>query len=436
MKVSVIGQGFVGLSLSVVLASKNFSVFAIEKNPKKLERLKEGKVPFYEPEIDLFLSKAIKRKRISFYKVISDIEEEIDFIFVAVPTPTKKGKIDSQFLKSAIKEAIITINRNSKKTILIIKSTIAPGITEKVIIPMLNKSIKKLGEDFFLAINPEFLREGFAIRDQLKPHVVVIGCQDKTTKGILKNFYKKMYKNDIKIVFTNYSTAELIKYSNNAFLATKISFINSISNLCQKIPGANIDDVAKVIGMDPRIGSLFLKAGPGFGGSCLPKDLDSLISVLKEQKINSSFFDGVKKINDEQTGIIVNMLKNELKELENKTISILGLAFKENSDDIRNSKTISLINILLNKKCKIRIYDPKIKENIDKKISNKVTFCSSIAECLQNSFGVIIMNSNSEFSKISETIIQSMKKPLIIDTRRILKKKYSKSQYVGLGINN
>ena len=331
---------------------------------------------------------------------------------------------------------MITINKNSKKTILVIKSTIAPGITKKVIIPMLNKSIKKLGKDFFLAINPEFLREGFAIQDQLRPHVVVVGYQDKTTKVILKKIYKKIYKNDIKIVFTNYSTAELIKYSNNAFLATKISFINSISNLCQKIPGANIDDVAKVIGMDPRIGSLFLKAGPGFGGSCLPKDLDSLISVLKEQKINSSFFDGVKKINDEQTGIIVNMLKNELKELENKTISILGLAFKENSDDIRNSKTISLINVLLNKKCKIRIYDPKIKKSIDERIANKVIFCDSIKECLQDSFGVIIMNSNFEFSKISETTIQSMKKPLIIDTRRILKNKFSKSHYIGLGINN
>ena len=238
-----------------------------------------------------------------------------------------------------------------------IKSTIAPGTTEKFIIPLLNQSKKKIGKDLFLAINPEFLREGFAIDDQLNPHVVVIGCQNNETMKILKNFYQKIYPKKIPIIFTNYATAELIKYSNNAFLATKISFINSISNLCQTIHGANVDEVAKVIGMDPRIGSLFLQAGPGFGGSCLPKDLNALISVLKDNKVNSSLFESVQKINDDQIKLILSILKKNLNNLTGKNISILGLAFKENSDDIRESKSIILIKELLLKKCKINAYD-------------------------------------------------------------------------------
>jgi len=432
--IAVIGQGFVGLSLSVVIASKNFLVFAIENDSKKLKKLKEGKVPFHEPKINLFLSKAIKRKKISFHKSIDNIHDLIDIFFITVPTPAKKGKIDVQYLESAIKEIIPNINKNSKKPIIIIKSTIAPETTEKKIIPLLNKSTKKLGKDFFLAVNPEFLREGYAIKDQLEPHVVVIGCQDKQTESNLNKFYKKMYQNHVKIFFTNYSTAELIKYSNNAFLATKISFINSISNLCQKIPGANIDDIAKVIGMDPRIGNLFLKAGPGFGGSCLPKDLDSLITVLKEQKVNSSLFEGVKEVNDEQIKIIVNTIKKKLKNLKGKTISVLGLAFKENSDDIRNSKSISLIRILLEEKCKIQAYDPIAKSNSEKLFGKKVVFCNTISECLQNTSGVIIMNSNSEYLEITDFIKGKTKNPLIIDTRRILKNKDQKFYYA-LGIN-
>ena len=317
-----------------------------------------------------------------------------------------------------------------------IKSTIAPGTTEKFIIPLLNQSKKKIGKDLFLAINPEFLREGFAIDDQLNPHVVVIGCQNNETMKILKNFYQKIYPKKIPIIFTNYATAELIKYSNNAFLATKISFINSISNLCQTIHGANVDEVAKVIGMDPRIGSLFLQAGPGFGGSCLPKDLNALISVLKDNKVNSSLFESVQKINDDQIKLILTILKKHLNNLTGKNISILGLAFKENSDDIRESKSINLIKELLLKKCKINVYDLLAISNTKKIFGNKIFYSNSISKCIKQSDAIIIMNSDKEFTKISEIYTKKMKIPLIIDTRRILKHTNSMLNHVAIGIND
>ena len=340
------------------------------------------------------------------------------------------------YIENVIKNLIPLIDNSSKKITIVIKSTIAPGTTEKFIIPLLSQSKKKIGKDFFLAINPEFLREGFAIDDQLNPHVVVIGCQNNETMKILKNFYQKIYPKKIPIVFTNYATAELIKYSNNAFLATKISFINSISNLCQTIPGSNVDEVAKVIGMDPRIGSLFLKAGPGFGGSCLPKDLNALISVLKDNKVNSSLFESVQKINDDQIKLILSILKKNLNNLTGKNISILGLAFKENSDDIRESKSIILIKELLLKKCKINAYDLLAISNTKKIFGNKIFYSNSISKCIKQSDAIIIMNSDKEFIKISEIYNKKMKIPLIIDTRRILKQTNSMLNHIAIGIND
>ena len=436
MNISIIGQGFVGLSLSVVLASKNFSVNAIENNLDRLSQLRVGKSPFYEPKLNFFLEKSLKTGKLQFFDSIENIFEKTNIFFITVPTPNKNGKIDLTYIKNVIENLIPLIDNSSKKITIVIKSTIAPGTTEKFIIPLLNKSKKKIGKDLFLAINPEFLREGFAIDDQLNPHVVVIGCQNNETMKILKNFYQKIYHKKIPIVFTNYATAELIKYSNNAFLATKISFINSISNLCQTIHGANVDEVAKVIGMDPRIGSLFLQAGPGFGGSCLPKDLNALISVLKDNKVNSSLFESVQKINNDQIKLILTILKKNLNNLTEKNISILGLAFKENSDDIRESKSINLIKELLLKKCKINVYDLLAISNTKKIFGNKIIYSNSVSKCIKQSDAIIIMNSDKEFTKISEIYTKKRKIPLIIDTRRILKYTNSMLNYVAIGIND
>jgi len=436
MKISVIGQGFVGLSLSTVLASNGIEVFAIENNSDKLSQLVNGQTPFFEPKLDSYLKNSLKKKKLHFQDSLETVFDKISIIFITVSTPTKNGKINLNYIKKVFAELIPLIDKSSNNVTIVIKSTIAPGTTQKFILPLIKKSTKKIGKDIFLAINPEFLREGFAIEDQLNPHVVVVGCEDKITKNTMKIFYEKIYKKNIPIIFTNFSTAELIKYSNNAFLATKISFINSISNLCQTIPGSNIDDIAKVIGMDPRIGSQFLNAGPGFGGSCLPKDLLSLISVLKDHNVDSSLFKSVKLVNDTQTNLIFELLKNKLKILNNKNISILGLSFKENSDDIRESKSIFLIQKILNSKSRITVFDPLAINNTKKIFDNKIKYAKKISECYSDSDAVIIMNSNKEFSKISNSNIKKMRYPLIIDTRRVMKNVPSTIDYIALGVNS
>ena len=436
MKVSVIGQGFVGLSLAVMLALKKISVYGVETNKSKFDNLRVGKSPFFEPGLDKLLLKAKNSGHLQFIDSVEKKFQDSDVFFITVPTPTKKGKIDLTYVTSIITSLGKLIATSSRRPVIIIKSTIAPGTTTNTIIPLLKKhSNKILGKDYFLVINPEFLREGTAIIDQKKPHVIVIGCEDNTSKTIMKNFYARIYPKKIPQIFTNYSTAELIKYSNNAFLATKISFINSISNLCQKIPGANVDEVAKVIGMDPRINPLYLKAGPGYGGSCLPKDLESFISVYENFGIQPLLFKGVKAVNDEQINQILSILEQRLKKITGKTISILGLSFKENSDDIRESRSILLIKKLLSSKCRIKVYDPLAIQQTRKVFHNKISYCNSISDCLKNSDCLIIMNQSPEFKKLNSDDFIQLKNPIVIDTRRVLQKIDNNIDYIALGIN-
>ena len=360
MNVAVVGQGFVGLTLSVFLSLKKLQVFGVENNQNTLKIINNGKSPFFEPNLDKNLKKCLKLKTLQFVESLNPIFSKIDVVYICVPTPNRNNSIDLKFINSVIYEISHLLKSTKKKPIIIIKSTVAPQTTNLLLKILSKNSNKILGKDYFLVVNPEFLREGFALDDQMNPHLIVMGCEDLKSQHRIKNFYKKLYSEKIPRTYTNFSTAELIKYSNNAFLATKISFINSISNLCEKIPGANVDDVANAIGTDPRIGSLFLKAGPGFGGSCLPKDLNSFISVYKNFGIQPILLNSVKNVNKKQSSQILSILKNRYKKLEGKTISILGISFKENVPDIRNSKAAELAAMFINKKYNIDIYDPVV----------------------------------------------------------------------------
>lgn len=434
MEVTVIGQGFVGLSLSVILASKKINVNALDIDKKKIFALKKGYPPFYEPDLEPFLKKCLKFKTIKFVNSYDEIVSFGDIIFITLPTPNHKGKINLKSILSELNNLISTLKNRNSKPIIVIKSTIAPGTTESYLIPLFKKFYTRLGSNFHLALNPEFLREGFAINDQLHPHVIVLGTEDKNTKIKLNSFFKKIYPKNIPIINTNFASAEIIKYSNNAFLATKISFINSISNLCQQIPGANIDHIAKVIGMDSRIGPLFLKAGPGFGGSCLPKDLESLISVCKEYKINSELFESVKFINDQQISQILKILNQKISKLSGKTISIFGLAFKENSDDIRASKSIELIENLLQLNCKINVYDKLAISNTKKIFKDKIEYFNSKQRCIEKSDCLILMHSGKEFENFNDSFFKKMRNTLIIDTRRVLKNTSLKIDHIRIGV--
>jgi len=439
MNVAVIGQGFVGLSLSIFLASKKFNVYAVENNPEKLLILQSGKPTFFEPKLNNYLQKCLHAKNLQFIDSINSIFNKLDVIYVCVSTPNKKSSINLMYINNVIAQIEQLLKGTSKKPLIIVKSTISPGTSQKLINILSKNTQNILGNDYYFVVNPEFLREGSAMDDQFNPHILVMGTEENKSKNKIKFFYEQLYSKKIPRTFTNYSTAELIKYTNNAFLATKISFINSISNLCEKIPGANVDDIARAIGLDPRIGPDFLKAGPGFGGSCLPKDLTSFIHVYKSFDVPSTLLNSVKNVNEKQLEQILRILENKLKKISGKTISILGLSFKENSDDIRESRSIKLIQSILKEKCTINVFDPLALENTKNFFKNKLVYCNSISECLKNSDCVIIMNSEQIFKQISKQDIQNMRRQLIIDSRRIIEQKIKeipKTEYIALGINN
>jgi len=317
----------------------------------------------------------------------------------------------------------------------VIKSTVVPGTTLKIKSILQKSSRKKCYIEFGLLTNPEFLREGNAIDDTLNPHIIVIGGEKQNEILKLKNFYKSLHKSKIPFVTTNFQTAELIKYANNSFLATKISFINQIANICQSIPGTNVDDIAKAIGYDPRIGTQFLSAGPGFGGSCLPKDLQTLIAFSTKLGQEPDILKGVQKTNSEQVINLTQMIR-KLKRKKRKKITILGLAFKENSDDIRESVSIKLIKKLLKYNYKITVHDPKAMSNVKELFNDKINYSLSIADALKDSECVVIMTSCYEYKHLKKNDFNVMKNKIIIDTRRIIDGQKMNIEYHALGLGH
>jgi len=435
VKISIIGLGFVGLSFAAVLGSKNYSVLGIDNDTQKILKIKNNEIPFYEPKLKKFLNSAQKKS----LTVSDDLEFAVrssDLIFITVSTPSlANGEIN---LKS-IKNVIIEIGKNLKKTknkpLIIIKSTVIPETSETILLPLLEKfSQKSNGKDFGFITNPEFLREGRSIDDTLNPHIIVLGGKKNDYMKKLKKFYSLLHKKTTPLIITNYSNAELIKYANNSFLATKISFINQLSNICQNIPGANIDDIAKTIGLDPRIGRLFLNAGPGYGGSCLPKDMKALINFADKIGINPTLLNAVEQTNKKQIQNIILLIEKTLGSLENKHIAILGTAFKPNTDDIRDSIAIELIKKLLKKKVDITVYDPKAIKNTKIIFGEKIKYASSISNSLKNSQCAIIMVHWKQFEKINKNSTRLMKRKFIIDCRRVLSKKQLNFEYHAIGI--
>ena len=437
MRVAVIGLGFVGLSFASVLGSKGIPVIGVDSNGKKISSIKNGISPIYEPRLEKTLQLALKKA----LKVSQDISEAVknsDLIFITVGTPLdKQGKIDLSMIKDVASKIGNELRKRRKFPVILVKSTVVPGTTEKIVKTTLEKkSHKKEGVGFGLITNPEFLREGTVIKDTINPHIVVIGGKDEKSIKIVKEFYKKFYNDRMRIIVTNPSSAELIKYANNTFLATKISFINQISNICQSLPDANIEDIAKAIGLDPRIGPLFLKAGPGFGGSCLPKDLQAIISFSSKMGIDPVFLKGVQKTNEIQLKKVFELIKEIFGSLKNKKITILGLSFKENSDDIRESISIKLIKLLLKKGAKIVVHDPKAMKNTKEIFKEKITYAESINESLNTSQCVVIMTPWKQYSKLSNQNFKKMKQKNVIDTRRLLESKKLDVRYKAIGKGN
>ena len=433
MNIGIVGLGFVGLSLTSVLASKGYTTIGIDIDKKRCKQIVNGESPFFEPKLEKTLRDGLKKK----LKISDDFSliKNCDFIFVTVGTPqTSDGAIDLSMIKKSVAKIGKTMNGNSKNQIILIKSTVIPGTMKNIVLPILEKnSKKKAGKEFGLISNPEFLQESNAIRDTIFPHAVVLGGYNTKYMKKAKNFFSKLHPKT-PIIITNHQTAEMVKYANNSFLATKISFINQLSNICQNIPEANIDDIAKTIGLDPRIGKLFLNAGPGYGGSCLPKDMKALINFARDVGVKPVLLNAVEEINVKQLEQIIKLIEKKLRDISSKRITIMGTAFKPDTDDVRDSISIELIKKLLKMKANITIYDPKAIENTRKIFGKKISYENSMIHALDKTQCAIFMTHWKEFQNIDNKLIRHMKRKLIIDCRRIFTGKKIDAEYYALGI--
>ena len=432
--ISVIGLGFVGLSLAVANAKNGFMTIGVENNEKKIGNLKKGIPDFYEPKLKEMLNDILNSRLIEF---TSDIEKAVlntDMTFLTVGTPpTKSGKIDLVQVKNVVTR-ISQIPQKKKRHLLAVKSTVAPQTTENVIKPILRPLIDSGKLD--VVVNPEFLREGSAIKDLFEPHLIVIGEDNKNAGKLLERYYRKFYSNVPEIIHTNITTAEFIKYANNVFLATKISFINSIANICQQIPGVDVNVIAYAIGKDSRIGPLFLKAGPGFGGSCLPKDLSALIDFSNRFGKKNLLFKAVEQVNENQPRVILDLMKQMSILRKGMTVSILGLAFKKDTDDIREAISTKLVRNLLRIGLKIHAHDPMAINNFKKIFENKIKYFQNVKDCLKNSNFCILLTEWEQYAKLTDADFKSnMKTPNVIDVRRILDPtKFSKINFKAIGL--
>ena len=423
MKLCMIGTGYVGLVSGVCFSDLGNDVVCVDKDIDKINLLKRGKIPIYEPGLSELAIKNYKNKRLTFSSDLKTSVRNSDIIFICVGTPTKKNgsSADLSQVYSVAKELSSLIN---KFKIIITKSTVPVTTGDEIEKIIAKKNNKK---KFSVVSNPEFLREGEAIRDFIFPDRIVIGTNDKKSNKILKNLYSPLISKGAQYVSTSRRAAELIKYASNAFLATKITFINEVANLCEKT-GINIEDISIGMGLDKRIGSRFLRAGPAYGGSCFPKDTKAIISTADKFKINLSVIKSVVKSNENRSNILLNRVYEILnKKIKNKKISFLGVTFKANTDDMRDSSSLTMIPALSKKGALIKYFDPTGYKKEFEKIKN-VSFVNSIKESIENSDLVIIHTEWNDFKSINFKNLVKGKKFIIYDMRNIYSSSKIKAQ--------
>lgn len=416
MKISIIGSGYVGLVTGAGFAKLGHNVICIDIDKKRVDMINKGKPPIYEKGLAELLPQLIEAKTLTATTKFEEIKKT-DISFVAVPTPPRKdGSVDVSYIEKACSSIGKILKKKKKYHLVVIKSTVIPGTTENVAKKALEKSSgKKAGRDFGAAVNPEFLREGSALEDFLNPDRVVIGSENKKSESLLLELYKNF---DCPIVKTDLKTAEMIKYASNSFLAVKISLTNEIGNIC-KILGIDTYKVMEGVGLDKRVGSAFLKSGVGFGGSCFPKDVLGLVAIAKQNKYKPNILEAVLTVNDLQPKIIIKMLEQKLNPLTNKRIAILGLAFKSDTDDIRESRSVPIINELVKKKAKVVAYDPMATENM-KKIFKNIQYVNSVKEALVGADACLVLTDWDEFKKLEDKDFNVMSKKIIIEGRKVL----------------
>lgn len=420
--VSIIGTGYVGLVTGACLADMHdadtLSVTCLDIDSIKIKNLQNGIIPIYEPGLAEIVQKNVARNTLSFSDDIAWHIAQSDSIVIAVGTPTQEdGSVDTTYFYSALEQ--IVRNTSQKSTTIIIKSTVPIGTGKKTIEYIKKNALPST--TIHVISNPEFLREGTAVYDTMNPDRIVIGSSSFEALSTIQKLYQPFFQKNTPILYTDLTTAETIKYAANNFLAVKLSFINEIANLCDKT-GAQIQDVAKGIGLDKRIGHSFLQPGPGFGGSCLPKDTRGLLATAKEYAVALHTIQGAVTTNEYQKLMPYRKLKQHIPsdQLSGKTIAILGLSFKANTDDIRYSAAIPLIQKLLDKGTKIQAYDPQAMPHM-KQLFPDITYCDTSYKALTNADAVLLLTEWDEFKNLDLSIVKSvMKGFIIIDSRNLL----------------
>jgi UDPglucose 6-dehydrogenase len=415
MRIAIVGAGYVGLVSGACFADFGHQVTCVDKDASKISALQRGKIPIFEPDLERLVQNNVKNGRLDFDTDLAGPVREADAVFIAVGTPSRRGDghADLSYVYAASREIAAAVDGF---TVVITKSTVPVGTGDEVerLIRETNPSA-----DVAVASNPEFLREGAAIRDFKIPDRIVVGTHDERARKVISEIYRPLYLNKAPVIFTSRRTAELIKYAANAFLATKITFINEIADLAEKV-GADVQEIARGIGLDNRIGSKFLHAGPGFGGSCFPKDTRALIKTAQDHEAPMRIVEAVLAVNENRKRAMARKVASVFGgTLRGKTISVLGLTFKPNTDDMRESPSIPLITALQDLGAKIRAYDPEGMEQSKTELS-EICYCDGPYSCADGADALVIVTEWEQFRALDlDRLKRTMARPIIIDLRNI-----------------
>jgi UDPglucose 6-dehydrogenase len=417
MRIAMIGTGYVGLVSAACLSEFGHEVVCVDKDAAKIADLNAGRIPIFEPGLDELVAASVKSGRLSFTESLPAAVREADAVFIAVGTPSRRGDghADLSFVFSAAEEIATAL---SGTTVIVTKSTVPVGTSRKV-----EDIIRKLRPDaeFDVASNPEFLREGSAIEDFLRPDRVVVGCDTERARNIIKEVYRPLYLNETPILFTSRESAELIKYAANAFLATKITFINEMADLCERL-GGDVQDVARGIGLDGRIGSKFLHAGPGYGGSCFPKDTLALLKTSELAGAPARIVETVVAVNEARKTQMAMKIIEAFGGVKGKTVAVLGLTFKPNTDDMREAPSLVILPLLKAQGARVRAYDPEGGREAAKLLD--VELCADTYQALEGADGVVILTEWNEFRALDLARVKALlARPLMVDLRNIYRPK-------------
>lgn len=423
-RISIVGMGFVGLVSASCFANRGFKVIGSTLDSETVNLINEGIPPFYEKDLEPLLKKAIEDGNLTATLNNNEAILNSDISFISVGTPMKDDKsIDLSYISNSASDIGGALKNKEGYHLIVDRSTIIPGTTRNIIGKNIEKESGKLmGDDFGLCMQPEFLREGNSVHDTLHPNRIIIGELDKKSGHLLESFWNMFYGDTpVPLLRMNLESAEMVKYANNCFLATKISFANEISKICEILPNMDVVDVMKGIGLDDRIGEKFLNAGAGFGGSCFPKDVNALINFAKRSKVIPKLLNTVLEVNDDQAIHVVDLIEELVPELKDKRISILGLSFKPGTDDIREASSVRVVNELIKRGSNdINGFDPYAIKMAKKEIGDKINYAESIEDALKNSDCAILLTEWDEFKGLTASTFKNlMKAPNLVDGRRI-----------------